>query len=1575
MKVKESHPYQHDISQKLLSYLLQEQARPSVNYKNLLLVGSHHSYESKEAMEFVCQLYEELASELKKVLFQRAKDRDFIDQRTKSLVSSRQDYEISQTIVGLEDETGRVVIGPLRKDYHQADLNAKPIAPLPEYLKGHHVTIFGPPGEAKMCINAMNAFHKKLPEEPLIVSELLKHIDGNLKWGADDEDSKTPLREDLLEGAENLSSCFNDKLSWKDPQNGRIYELAKEDISLPIKRIPGLAIPCLFWFYENQPLPLHLYDFGLHLWHHYKNPKALSFYIPKLENEEEASYIKHMIEKAETLIQKKDPSYAAGSVRVFVVLEHPRAIFRVHEIIANLHPYFAGASLGWHDYLSFTARLFKEDPDYRIPVKADPHIVIKYIKASHDLLVQVLGSYKAVRIGGMYGVLPTNNQITSYSFQVTLKGLMKDVIVQLKRGLDGFWLAHPDFVRISLATVCAFRFWQKGQKKPLEDLIKSLLTKDFANQVLEFAEKEDEKSLDASHASYPFKLMAADLKISDVIANHDPKEIRYNVFQSLQYFADWLCGRGCVALPAQMEEASVRIMDDLATCERSRWEVWHEIYHGRFAVEDFLVIAFEEMAFIRKNLSHELKKVQVPFNEESRKWYEVAMKVMVHLMTSSKPLESASQLLLAFTIPSIRKEKDPWEKARSIDKELFSLDSYIQRFYDYFSICGSKRFAKNMARGLFIDKDLAEKIVFSFSLEEIKEAAFFHGDIGEGAATLDEAAKKEQSLVLDGEKNIRTQLVTLAANYKERFGFKFLVSAKGKTSADLLKILEERYESTLKQEEERARQALWEITASRLNEEFLLEPKVSKLLESYRAKGCLLSLTLPSGYQQDFAFGLAKENYPVTKNTLFQLASLSKPIAACFAIGYFEKKGISLDASVNRLLKQAGSSFQVLSKSKEHKAWEEELSIKDLLSHTGLNMHYVYGQPLDSAMPSCSQLLLAPKEFGYEPVQIIHEPSSKFVYSGGGFLVLEHLLESMEGASIQDLLKSFLKQLGMNHTSFYQKHESGFSYAFGHILGEELKEGPKMFPACAAGALGTCSDMMLFLKALAKAHKDLSGFGPISHETAILMLDGEDKGSISFMGAKMGLGVFVLEAESNRFMVHQGANDGFRSLFIHCYDGSDKGYGFSIFCNADKEGTGFIAELAQIILKIMSLKGIDSLKFQKFCSEEGIKTEELVNKGYKQMLFSAFLPDLPERIFLIEQKTTNHKEPLAYAQVSENAKILFVSNQGFARAENLFSPYPPVFDPGLFGSQGKIMDSWETVRHNSKGFDELICDLQEAALVSYVQISTAFHLGNQVEAVSIEGFNEAKNSWNKLLPKHPLKGHSIQKISLEKSQLLFQKLRIRIFPDGGLSRIWIYDERLSENDRRDFSPKTNSISLFISDPIPQTSKPLGLNYATDQKIIETNWRKASGKNDVDVACSAYGGRVLFASNEHYAPAERVISPFPALDMFDGFESARSRQAAHKETIILSLARSVVIDKVLFDFTFFKNNNPKELSLLGAPADDSEEWSIIFENKKVKAYKGQKLCVSISNQQIFKKLKVEIFPDGGINRIKVFTKLS
>lgn len=666
------------VSDSLLSWLMNRaEAVPGVD--GLAQIGPCSGLETPDALRFVCELYSRVRGRLANVLSQREQDRNFIDRETRLCVErnrargldfSSPEYE---TVIGLRDEAGRVVVGPACDQYFAA--RGASVADLPEWLAAPHVTLFGPPNSAKMAINAMNALHRKLPGEPAIVQDLLDRLQSLPKWGADDEDSKTPLRRDLMSASRNLARCFDGSLTAQD--GTRAYRIADSGQSLAIKRVPGLALPCLFLLHDGNPLPMHIYDLGLHLFHLWRNPQALVFYVPKLENEEEAAYFAALVGEAECLIRAQHPEYVPGTVRLLTVLENPRAIFRANEIMDALHPYFAGASLGWHDYLGSAARLFREDGNYRIPVKSDPDIVIKHIKASHELLARVVGPRGGLKIGGMYGVLPTAPEPDSGSFQVTIKGFIRDVVIQLRRGLDGFWVAHPDFVRVGLALIQAWRDWEGGNRTSLTSLVDALLAPRYRDEVMAFVEAPDVNSLDASDPCFPRALLAADLHESAVMANSDPEEVRYNVFQSLQYLTDWLRGNGCVALPARIDGQDVRVMDDLATAERSRWEVWHEIRHGRFAADALVDIAFEELRLIRSGVLPDGRQVQVTWNGQTAGWYPVALRLMLLLMTASEPVEFATELLLPFTLDAIREADDPWGAVRAADPGHYELPADI----------------------------------------------------------------------------------------------------------------------------------------------------------------------------------------------------------------------------------------------------------------------------------------------------------------------------------------------------------------------------------------------------------------------------------------------------------------------------------------------------------------------------------------------------------------------------------------------------------------------------------------------------------------------------------------------------------------------------------------------------------------------------------------------------------------------------------------------------------------------------------------------------------------------------------
>ena len=619
--------------------------------------------ESAEVLGLVVEVFRAVGPQLAGVLHQRTLDRAFLDERCTALAAANLGLDFSDprwsTPIGERDSAGRVVLGP------SASGLVPPLTTIPPFLRGHQVTLFGPPDSARMAINAMNAVHRRRPDEPAIVDALVG--DSVARWGADSEDSKTPRLQSLYEATENLQGCFEGTIEVSGA-GGKHYALAPERRSLPIKRVAGLALPDGNHFLEGAPLPLHLLELVQHAWLHRARPEALVYYFPKLENEEEAAYLAALLRETEAAIARRHAGFPAGSLRVLVVFENPRAIFRIREMAAALHPWFLGGSLGWHDFLASTARVFRNDPGYRIPVKADPNIVIRNIRESHRILVRDLGPGGAMKIGGMYGILPIEGDAQSYS--VTMVGFVRDVATQLKRGLDGFWVAHPDFVRLGIALCEA---WRRRQANPDDPSLRTLVSDlvddpDELERLLPFVFGPDVEGLEPGHPTYLRAVLAADRGVSPLLANDHPDEVRYNVFQALQYLADWLSGNGCVALPASLRSArgeavAVRVMDDLATTERSRWELWAEVAHGRVSREAFEAILHEEVEFLQAGRSEPGHRPQVRWEGEAARWYPIAVRVLRQLVLSPTPPEFVTELVLPFSFDLVRDDPDPWARA------------------------------------------------------------------------------------------------------------------------------------------------------------------------------------------------------------------------------------------------------------------------------------------------------------------------------------------------------------------------------------------------------------------------------------------------------------------------------------------------------------------------------------------------------------------------------------------------------------------------------------------------------------------------------------------------------------------------------------------------------------------------------------------------------------------------------------------------------------------------------------------------------------------------------------------------
>ncbi|MBM4381217.1 MAG: serine hydrolase, partial [Deltaproteobacteria bacterium] len=751
--------------------------------------------------------------------------------------------------------------------------------------------------------------------------------------------------------------------------------------------------------------------------------------------------------------------------------------------------------------------------------------------------------------------------------------------------------------------------------------------------------------------------------------------------------------------------------------------------HGRVALHDFVRMAHEELDFIRRDLSNDTRIVQVKWNDRTARWYPVAFELLLQLVTDPEPVEFASQLLLPFTDPGIRAAESPLAAYREVDPTTHRLQPGVERFHRFFEVCGCQRFASEMAALPALDLEAVRRCILGLSLPEVVEAASFHGDIGHSKATLDAQARAEQARVQDEDTPAKQRLRELGEAYRARHGVKFLVSAKGKTPEQMLAALEGRLGNPPEVELGNAREALWEITRKRL--EAHPPDGLAAGLEALQRKHGIrsVSVALTGGAAtQVLARGCAPD-------TLFEVASLSKTVASACALEFLAARGVGPDARVNPLLAQAGSPFRL--EASVPGADPEAVTVAHLVSHLALNQHYVNGVPLGQRMPDVAELLPGSERYGYAPVTVIHPPGSTFSYSGGGYLVLEHLLQALSGQRVPQLTTPFLDALGLRRFTF-DPAAPGLDVAEGTFDdGRPVPGGRLQFPAFAAGALGTSGDMLDFLRHLERAFWDVRGSGGISHDTAVQMLRGTDMGCRDFMGCDMGLGVFVAEADENRFAIHQGANEGFRALYLHCFQGPDRGKGFVVLCNADNRGVAFVAEVAQLLLRGLGFRGVDFARFGAGFDFSALKQEQIVNLGYRDLVFSAFQPRLPEPI-----RARGPLDALAQWNLATRARVLKVTDQRFARAENLVSPHEPVFDPLLYCSQGKVMDSWESARHNPAGVDGVVLELPEATPLRFVSFSTKFHDGNHAESVRLYGRGEGAQDWQELVPRTPMAGHA-----------------------------------------------------------------------------------------------------------------------------------------------------------------------------------------------------------------------------------------
>ena len=319
---------------------------------------------------------------------------------------------------------------------------------------------------------------------------------------------------------------------------------------------------------------------------------------------------------------------------------------------------------------------------------------------------------------------------------------------------------------------------------------------------------------------------------------------------------------------------------------------------------------------------------------------------------------------------------------------------------------------------------------------------------------------------------------------------------------------------------------------------------IAKRLAVYRIPGVSIAVIHDGQLAWARGYGLARagDAAPVTADTLFQAASLSKPVAAAAALSLVDAGKLALDTDVNSAL----TSWKIPA---SPAADGQPVTLRRLLSHTaGLTVHGFAGYQADLPRPTLLQLLDGTPPANSEPIRIDLPPGSKWRYSGGGYSVAQQLLLDVTGESFAALLRSrVFTPAGMTASTFEQPLPAPFAprAATGHFgSGERLPGDSHIYPELAAAGLWTTpTDLARFALALRAALDGQPSF--LTRTTATAMITPPLSDSL------YGLGIGVLGSGANLQLAHTGSNAGFRCSFVFY---PRLGRGAIVMTNSDNGG-------------------------------------------------------------------------------------------------------------------------------------------------------------------------------------------------------------------------------------------------------------------------------------------------------------------------------------------------------------------------------------------------------------------------------------
>jgi malate synthase len=271
-----------------------------------------------------------------------------------------------------------------------------------------------------------------------------------------------------------------------------------------------------------------------------------------------------------------------GSIRATVLIETLPAAFQMDEILYELRDHSYGLNAGRWDYIFSMIKCFRDRPEFVLPDRNDVKMTVPFMKAYSELLVKTCHARGAFAMGGMAALIPSRKDAEANERAIT--AVREDKRREANAGFDGTWVAHPDVVPVALEEFDA-------------------VLGSTPNQI-------DRRRDDVS-------VTAADLLDAASTPGDVTEEgLRNDVNVGFQYISFWLGGRGAAGIN--------NLMEDAATAEISRSQIWQWVRHGRFTRERVLEVLDEEMAKIRAEVGEETWEKGRP-DETRRVFEEVAL--------------------------------------------------------------------------------------------------------------------------------------------------------------------------------------------------------------------------------------------------------------------------------------------------------------------------------------------------------------------------------------------------------------------------------------------------------------------------------------------------------------------------------------------------------------------------------------------------------------------------------------------------------------------------------------------------------------------------------------------------------------------------------------------------------------------------------------------------------------------------------------------------------------------------------------------------------------------------------------